>query len=573
MFILFLLITGCTRPVSQNSQLVLNLNGPEGLTATNFRTQLEGTTAFGALPVTSAQKIDCIAVLVLAAPGAVESCTLADETEIQFTHSAGFVAKNQALTLELPPGPSRQIQVLGVRSLNGTCPDLSVADRIHISQPRVIASITKDLTPGENLVSVTADVAGGAVRGCQSEKFFHKSAACNLVSEYDPASIHSDQVIVHLADSADITAFDEELGHLGMSLTLSWNAVYSHHFMLPAGLTPAGAAVELCSSPMVQFVEPVDVNFVARVYESVVDWSASVNTESVVAVLATGLEMGHSVFTAYTNSYWTNPFGETGGDEDMNGIAGDINGYNFVDDNPDLSDGDGLGTQLAGIVLNQDVDILSGPGSTSISVLPVKTIDDFGATDATRMASGIQYATDMNADVIVLASGDVTGSEIVRRSLIYANNRGVLIVAPSGNSATNNDLLPLFPSSYGVPNILSVGAHTGTFTKAAFSNYGAASVDIAGSGVTVFTTTIGDIFTSVSGTSMAAASVAGAAAVAKTGADHVSGYQLKKAVFDTAAPSANWTGLSTTGGYLDFTELLNEISAVYLFESYEQPTE
>ena len=58
----------------------------------------------------------------------------------------------------------------------------------------------------------------------------------------------------------------------------------------------------------------------------------------------------------------------------------------------------------------------------------------------------------------------------------------MLFVAAAGNSATNNDRIPHYPSSYTAPNIVAVAATTNLDQRASFSNYGAMSVHLGAPG-------------------------------------------------------------------------------------------
>ena len=60
-----------------------------------------------------------------------------------------------------------------------------------------------------------------------------------------------------------------------------------------------------------------------------------------------------------------------------------------------------------------------------------------------------------------------------------ANTSDMLFVAAAGNNGANNDVTPLYPASFVVPNVIAVAATDSTDLRASFSNYGATSVHLA----------------------------------------------------------------------------------------------
>ena len=69
-----------------------------------------------------------------------------------------------------------------------------------------------------------------------------------------------------------------------------------------------------------------------------------------------------------------------------------------------------------------------------------------------------------------------------------ANTKGVLLVAAAGNDGANNDLLPTYPASFNLPNIIAVAATDQNDRMASFSNFGPISVDVAAPGVYILST-------------------------------------------------------------------------------------
>src|SRR6185436_2247806 len=113
-----------------------------------------------------------------------------------------------------------------------------------------------------------------------------------------------------------------------------------------------------------------------------------------------------------------------------------------------------------------------------------------------------------------------------------------LFVAAAGNSSVNNDRTPHYPSSYNVPNVVSVAALDRNDQLASFSNYGIKSVAIAAPGVDILSTWLGDEYEEKSGTSMATPVVAGVAALIASKNPNISVDDLKKRVLAAVDPLA-----------------------------------
>jgi thermitase len=191
-------------------------------------------------------------------------------------------------------------------------------------------------------------------------------------------------------------------------------------------------------------------------------------------------------------------------------------GYNFVHDSGDTYDDNGHGTYIAGII---GAEANNGLGIAGINwhvrIMPIKSLDMFGAGAYSDVAAGIIFAADNGADVINLSLGGEQYSRLLEEAVNYARGKGCLLVAASGN--TNSEKV-FYPAAY--KNVIAVAASNENDDRCgeeewgpeSGSNYGP-EIEIAAPGNNILSTFIGGGFASGSGTSAAAAVVSGAAAV------------------------------------------------------------
>jgi subtilisin family serine protease len=249
-------------------------------------------------------------------------------------------------------------------------------------------------------------------------------------------------------------------------------------------------------------------------------WNISTgNSDIVVAVLDSGIIRNHEDLQSHI---WTNP-NETsdGQDNDQNGFVDDLYGWDFVwndADNTDDYDPKYHGTHIAGIIgaeANNDKGISGVCWDVKLMAVKILNADGYG-TDA-NIINAIDYATNNGAYLTNNSYGGHPYSTSVKAAITRAQSRNRLFVAAAGNNpngaGTNNDTSPIYPASYDNANIISVLATTDEDDKDYYSMYGQNSVDLGAPGVNIKSTKL-DGYHSLSGTSMAAPHVAGAAALA-----------------------------------------------------------
>jgi len=286
-----------------------------------------------------------------------------------------------------------------------------------------------------------------------------------------------------------------------------------------------------------------------------------INTGSnrvVVGVIDTGIDYLHPDLA---QNIWRNP-GETGLDEDGfdkatngvdddgNGYVDDISGWDFVNNDNEPMDDYGHGTHVAGTigaVGNNGVGITGIAWEVSLAAL--KIFDATGSANDADIIRAIDYAT-ANHFPITNNSWGGLGYNLALKEAIEANARGGgLFVAAAGNYGTDNEQIKFYPASYEVENIISVGAMTNTDEKARFSNFGSHSVHIGAPGENILSLAMshtGEFLTRMSGTSMAAPHVTGAAVLIKSAYPESTALEIRSRILYGADKlpqllSAQWT--------------------------------
>ncbi len=259
------------------------------------------------------------------------------------------------------------------------------------------------------------------------------------------------------------------------------------------------------------------------------------NREIVVAVIDTGIQADHAFLVK--NIYVP---------------AGKVSAINYgvdfsgekVTNTP--IDQHGHGTHVAGIVKSIFPDV-------KILALKYYNPKASGQANLDATIKALKYAVDMKVDVINYSGGGPEASVDELRILREAEKKGILVIAAAGNERSNIDdkRHAYYPASYGLSNIITVGAHDDGLNIIPSSNYGKNSVDIAAPGHRIRSAIPGNGAGYMTGTSQATAFVTGVAALIKSKYPRMKFEQVKNIILSSSLKVKTFEGKILGAGKLD----------------------
>ena len=308
---------------------------------------------------------------------------------------------------------------------------------------------------------------------------------------------------------------------------------------------------------------------------------ATGSRDVVVAVIDSGIALDHEDLA---DNIWTNP-GESGKDaagrdkrsngvdDDGNGYVDDYRGWDFVGDDNDPTDGMGHGTHCAGTIGAAGDNGVGIAGiNWQVSLVALRIFDDRGRpAEEGDVLAALEYANTMKFPIVSNSWGGAAEPEtefgagtgdLMYEMIRKGEENGALWVFASGNAGTNNDATPVLPAGYDLDHIIAVGASTSRDALAGFSNYGARTVDLMAPGDRIYSTNVRSLFgggyARMSGTSMAAPVVTGAAALLLSTDPTLSGLEIKAQLIRTVDPVRSVRGKLLSGGRLNLYRALTE---------------
>jgi subtilisin family serine protease len=288
-------------------------------------------------------------------------------------------------------------------------------------------------------------------------------------------------------------------------------------------------------------------------------WNIATGSRSiVVGIVDTGIDYTHPDLSA---NVWSAPssFTVTIAGQSITCAAG-THGFNAINRTCNPMDDNDHGTHVSGTIggVGNNGAGVAGINWTA-SLMGLKFLGSNGSGSTSDAINAIEFAIQAKAalgagaNVRVLSNSWGGGgfSQALLDEINAANASNMLFVAAAGNTHTDNDATPNYPSNYTAPNIVAVAATDNNDQLASFSSYGRTTVDLAAPGVNILSTVRNGAYAYFSGTSMATPHVSGAAALVLSACTSLDTAALKANLLANVDVVQGLSTVTATGGRLN----------------------
>ena len=236
----------------------------------------------------------------------------------------------------------------------------------------------------------------------------------------------------------------------------------------------------------------------------------------------------------------------------------------------DLSDGNGHGTHVAGIIAAA----ANGRGVVGVApkakIMTVKVLDANGAGTTGAVADGIRYAAANGARVINLSlQSDTPDARDQRRDRRRGGRQRARRGRAPATTAATSTASPSYPAAIPAPNLIGVAATAPDDGRriASFSNFGRLTVQLAAPGDDILSTFNDGGYVAESGTSMAAPMVAGVAALMASANPRLSAAELRALLLQNATSS----NVQVAAGYVDALRSVLAATTAVGYDTTQRP--
>ncbi|MFC4471022.1 S8 family peptidase [Streptomyces xiangluensis] len=355
-------------------------------------------------------------------------------------------------------------------------------------------------TARRRIAAAIAAAAAAAVIGCGTALPAEATPATGRILHEDSVNAIDNSYIVALKESAGFNANSTKGDELAAKYGATVERTYSAALNGYAVRVSASGARSFAADPAVAFVEQdqeVHVNGTQilppwgldridqanRPLNLTYTYPDTAGGSATVYVIDTGVRITHSQIDGRARY-----------------------GYDFVDRDPIAADGNGHGTHVATTAAGSTYGV-----AKLADIVAVRVLNNSGSGTASGVIAGVDWVTSRSVGPSVanmsLGAGASTALDTAVRNSIAS---GITYAVAAGNSTRN--AANFSPARVGAA--LTVGASTSSDYRSSFSNYGSV-VDMfaPGSSIPAGWHTSDTATRTLSGTSMAAPHVAGAAAV------------------------------------------------------------
>lgn len=214
-------------------------------------------------------------------------------------------------------------------------------------------------------------------------------------------------------------------------------------------------------------------------------WKENMGSGLVIAVIDTGIQADH-----------------------IDLASNIIKGKSFIDSEGTVSDQNGHGTHVSGIVSAQRNNMGVVGVAPESKILPIKVLDKDGRGSLEALAEAISFATDEGVDVINVSLGGTFNFKSVRNAILKAYKKNIPVICAAGNNGDLGKIM--FPAYY--PETISIGAIDEERVRTEWSQTGT-NLDFMAPGDSIVSTFPTNQYAAMSGTSMASPWVAGVVAL------------------------------------------------------------
>lgn len=253
------------------------------------------------------------------------------------------------------------------------------------------------------------------------------------------------------------------------------------------------------NDPLYRFQQHLDLIKAEQAWDRV-----TANDSLIIAVVDTGIDLSHPDLKDHL-----------------------VSGVNLIDPGKPPQDDHGHGTNVAGVIgaVGNNKNGVTGV-AWKTKLMPIKALKADGSGSEDQLGRGIRYAMENGAKIVVLSLGLYHYSEYMSEIVREAEQKGVLLVAATGNDGKDVK----YPAAY--PTVLAVGGIGAGKQRENRSNYGP-EIDVVAPWK-VFTTALNGGYDYNEGTSMAAPQVAAVAALVWAQHPSLKPYQIRSHIRATA---------------------------------------